>query len=180
MHVGLTGRARTGKDTAAAALTAAGWQRVGFADLLREVAYAVDPIVSLGDAGHGRLAVVVDQVGWERAKDDYDDVRRFLQRLGTEGVRNHLGTHVWVEAAMARATTPTVFTDVRFPNEAQAIRDAGGIVIRLVRPSAGPVVGHSSEEAMDGWPVDAVVANDGTPAELHAKILGLTRTGRIT
>ena len=171
-HVGLTGRARTGKDTAAAALVAVGWQRVGFADLLRDVAYAVDPTVSLGDHGHGRLSVVVDQIGWEQAKD-YDDVRRFLQRLGTEGVRNHLGTHVWVDAAMARATTPTVFTDVRFPNEAQAIRDAGGIVVRLTRPTAGTVVGHSSEEAMDTWPVDATIYNDGTPAELHAKMMGL-------
>ena len=171
-HVGLTGRARTGKDTAAAALVAVGWQRVGFADLLRDVAYAVDPTVSLGDDGHGRLSVVVDQIGWEQAKD-YDDVRRFLQRLGTEGVRNHLGTHVWVDAAMARATTPTVFTDVRFPNEAQAIRDAGGIVVRLTRPTAGAVVGHSSEQAMDTWPADATICNDGTPAELHAKMMGL-------
>lgn len=171
-HVGLCGAATCGKNTAADALTRRGWQPVAFADPLRAMAIAVDPYVEipgLEGVSFLRLSYVVDNLGWDHAKA-YPDVRRFLQRLGTDGVRNHLGTELWVQAAMARADAPSVFTDVRFPNEAQAIRDAGGIVIRLYRPDADPVIGHVSEDAMNDWPVDVTIANDATIGELHVRV----------
>ena len=171
-HVGFCGAATSGKDCAAQHLLARGWQRVAFADTLKAMAVDVDPYVEipgLEGVSFLRLNYVVDTLGWDHAKE-YPDVRRFLQRLGTDGVRDHLGRELWVEAGMAKATTPTVFTDVRFPNEAQAIRDAGGIVIRLVRPDADPVEPHVSELAMAEWDVDAEVLNDDTITELHRRV----------
>lgn len=173
-HVGLVGKARAGKDTAAATLVALGWQRVAFADPLRDMAYAVDPHIEIaGNRGHSflRLSAVVDAVGWEKAKS-YPDVRRFLQRLGSDGVRDHLGADLWVAAAMARVDRPTVFPDVRFPNEADAIRARGGIIVRVVRREhlTGEQADHPSETALDGLEPDATVCNDGTIADLQAAI----------
>ena len=64
-----------------------------------------------------------------------------------------------------------VITDVRFPDEAQAIKDWGGVLWRVDRPGLVGGDGHASETAMDdyrGW--DEVIVNDGTIAELRAKV----------
>lgn len=55
-----------------------------------------------------------------------------------------------------------VVTDVRFPNEADAIRDAGGVLIRLVRPSAGQGDAHPSETALDDYVENYRLSNTGT------------------
>lgn len=170
-HIGLSGRAQSGKNAASEALIEAGWQPLAFADTLRDVAYATDPLVQVGGITR-RLAGLVDARGWDEAKKN-PDVRRYLQRLGTDGVRDHLGRDVWVDAAMRKATRPTVFTDVRFPNEAAAVRNAGGIVVRIERPGLPPVLPHISETALDGWRFDHVIVNDGTLDDLHRQILGL-------
>jgi hypothetical protein len=57
------------------------------------------------------------------------------------------------------------------PNEADAIVDAGGQVIRITRPGVGPVNGHVTERALDGYDFDGVFANDRTPAALAAEVL---------
>lgn len=170
-HIGLTGRAQAGKDTAAAALTDLGWVRIAFADGVRDMAYAIDPLVQIGGITR-RLASVVEARGWDAAKQ-HPDVRRFLQRLGTDGVRNHLGDHQWIDLAMRKATGPTVFTDIRFPNEADAVKAAGGIIVRITRLDLADIPAHVSETAMDNYPVDTEILNAGAPADLHAAIRGL-------
>ena len=177
-HVALTGRAQSGKDTAATALELAGWKRAAFADPLKAMALSIDPIVEVHThAGTSflHLTKVVRAVGWDEAKR-HGDVRRFLQRLGTNGVRDHLGRDVWVDATMARVEVPTVFTDVRFPNEADAVRARGGIVVRIVRREIADVPGHVSESAMDGYAVDATITNDGTVDGLHLAVRRLVAT----
>jgi hypothetical protein len=64
-----------------------------------------------------------------------------------------------------------VITDVRFANEAAAIRSWGGEIIRIDRPGVGPVNGHVSE-AMPFEP-DEVIENDGTIEDLqdHLRLL---------
>lgn len=170
--VGLTGYAGVGKDEAAKGLIAAGWTRQAFADPVRSMALAIDPLVQ--GAGHvDSLSWFVGQVGWDRAKA-IPDVRRFLQRLGTDGVRAHLGADAWVRAFdLARdRRVDTVAPDVRFPNEADHIRRMGGIVIRIDRPGVGPVNGHVSEQ-VDGLVVDATVVNDGTIDQLQWRVAEL-------
>lgn len=98
-------------------------------------------------------------------------VREFLQFLGTDGLRAGLHENTWVNALMAdyeglydidtdRTTWPNwVITDTRFPNEAQAIKDAGGIVIRIDRPGVTAVNAHPSETGLDDWDFDYRIAN---------------------
>lgn len=170
--VGLTGFAGSGKDTAAAGLVAAGWTRQAFADPVRAMALAIDPWIFMG-ARNLRLSFLVGNFGWDEMKR-HADVRQFLQRLGTDAVRAHLGEDAWVRAfdRARNRSVDTVATDVRFPNEALHIRRHGGIVIRIDRPGVGPVNGHASEN-IGAFEVDATVVNDGTPEELQARVVGI-------
>jgi hypothetical protein len=65
-----------------------------------------------------------------------------------------------------------IITDVRFPNEAQAIKDRGGIIIRIERPGGESHCGgaHASETALDDYDFDIVINNDGTIDELIDKV----------
>lgn len=177
MLLGISGRLRSGKDTAARPLLDAGWHHGSFARALKQFMYNLNPVVPGPPEGSGRyyrLAPLVDAYGWEKAKDDFPEVRALLQRCGTDAGRRVLGDDVWVNAAMAAVPdgVSAVFTDVRFPNEARAIQRAGGAVIRIERPALGPVPpgAHVSETALDGYGFDAVIVNDGTVDDLHRKV----------
>ena len=104
-------------------------------------------------------------------------VREFLQKLGTDAVRDGLHPNAWVNAAMSGYKPVTygydangspvsidqywIFTDCRFPNEAQAIKDRGGYIIRIDRPGIKPVNDHPSETALDDWEFDYKIYNNG-------------------
>lgn len=143
-------------------------------------------------------------------------VREFLQRLGTDGLRDGLHQNVWVNALMSdykfkqkvggyqrvvksaegipmhmeyevEGVENWLITDVRFPNEASAIKEKGGIVIRVNRTKQPVVKGdevtitvtkgdlpevalHPSETSLDKWDFDEVIENDGSLEELEEKI----------
>jgi hypothetical protein len=117
-------------------------------------------------------------------------VRDLLQILGTEAMRDGLHKNVWVNALMADYT-PTqvqwsqgplggyedgpmpnwIITDTRFPNEAQAIKDKGGMVIKVERPGVGPVNRHPSEDALKDYNFDYVIHNDGSINDLDNKVI---------
>lgn len=181
--LGLNGYARSGKDAAASTLVADGWQRIAFADVLRDMALAIDPYVELsGDidgepwydnTDYYRLSGVVEWLGWERAKEEHPDVRRLLQRLGTEAGRDILGEDIWVDTALNRiepGVPGVVFTDVRFPNEADRIKGSGGQVIRIVRPGVGPVNAHASDNSLEDYVFDAILYNDDSLESLYDKV----------
>jgi hypothetical protein len=98
-------------------------------------------------------------------------VRDFLQKLGTDAMRKGLHDNVWVNALMAdykpvdynddeQPSLPNwIITDCRFPNEAQAVKDKGGIVIRIDRPGVKPINDHPSETGLDNWKFDYKIAN---------------------
>lgn len=173
MIVGLSGWARAGKDSVGRVLIARhGFERVSFADKVREVALAIDPYIHTASVYEHptieRLTSVVDRCGWETAKA-FKDARRLLQRIGTEAGRNVLGEDIWVRAAF-RDLQPDkdyVVTDARFWNEASAIVDLGGQVWRVTRPGHRPANQHPSEIALDGWNFDSTINNAGSLRDLE-------------
>ncbi|MGW3336180.1 deoxynucleotide monophosphate kinase family protein [Streptomyces sp. NPDC001009] len=174
--IGFAGTARSGKDTAAQALLDAGWTRRAFADNVRAMLWKLN--LPLEDhsytEGFTTLRYEVKTYGWEYVKECYPEVRVYLQRLGTEAGRGVLGENVWVDALFRDAETwgPTVITDVRFPNEADAIRARGGLVVAIRRP--GVEAGrHVSENALAGYLFDDVILNDGTRAQLRDRVMQL-------
>lgn len=167
MIVGLSGYARSGKDTVADLLR--DHERRAFADAMREALYALNPIIKDGIRLHEAL---YECKGWEVAKTAFPEIRRLLQVLGTEVGRQMIDEDVWVTMTTQdlKPTDDVVFADVRFPNEAQAIKDLGGQIWRVNRPGTHAINAHASESAMDNWPFDAIITNDGTLEDLMGQV----------
>lgn len=175
--IGVLGKKRAGKDTfAATLLDEYGYQRVAFADPLRDAALRLDPLVGpapLPDdlvPRYRSLSEVVGALGWERAKDSVPEVRGILQRLGTDAIRA-LDPDFWIRQALLpieARTAPVVVTDVRFPNEADELVARGGTLVRIVRPGH-PADGdeHPTEKALDNYPTRFTVTNGGTLEDLQ-------------
>lgn len=153
MIVGMTGLAGAGKDAAADRLVSEfGFIKRSFAEPLKKVLLIQNPIIG---ADHFttrpiQLRDAIERYGEAGVKMVYPEYRRLLQRLGTEGIRA-IDPDFWVKAALADAMDESlkyVFTDVRFPNEAKAIEEMGGVLCHVQRPNApSPTMDtHSSEE----------------------------------
>lgn len=171
-NIGLVGKARTGKDTAAGILAARyGYTPLAFAGPLRDLLADLNPLVALP----GRYRDALTDWGYEKAKDIFPEVRRLLQALGT-GAREHLGADVWVDALAAKVAAtsgPVAVTDVRFPNEADRLRTLGFTLIRLTRAGAPSAGDHVSETALDGFETDFTYANNETIDDLGAFLAGI-------
>lgn len=179
MIVGLSGYAKAGKDTAAKALIEhRGFIKVAFADSLRNCLYALNPIIDAGLYKGGtfftRYADSIDSIGYEKTKSLYPEARELLQRLGTEAGRNILGENVWVNAALDSLELDKhdyVFTDVRFPNEFNALKALDAFMVRVIRPNTGPVNNHPSETALDSFYFDMNLENGSSIEDLHSFIV---------
>lgn len=192
--IGLGGLLRSGKDAFADYLVDEhGFVKLGMSDALHEAMLAIDPIVE----AHGnvydstaegyRYSQLVTAVGYVEAKTD-PEVRRLLQQLGTEVGRNMVGENVWVNIMGRKiydhraAGHPVVVTGIRFPNEVQMVSDLSGRALWLERPGVqAPSTGtasHASENSVSATDFDAVVLNDGSLGELHAKADEIARRYR--
>ena len=171
MVIALSGYARSGKDTAAELLCLNyEFNRLSFADPMRDAMYKLNPLVD----GTTRLADLVDDYGWDVAKSK-DEARRLLQVFGTEVGREMFGQNFWIDQVFKQVEGPGRFVvaDVRFPNEADAIKARGGTVIRINRHNLSAVNGHKSEHAMDNYMFNHVIYNDGTLDDLANNVFEL-------
>jgi hypothetical protein len=125
-------------------------------------------------------------------------VREFLQRLGTDALRYGLHENAWVNALMSDYT-PTqvqwaqgpiggyedgdmpnwIITDTRFPNEADAIREKDGVLIRVERPGVKPINDHPSEIGLDHYKFDHVIKNNGSIQELADQVKSILRLHKM-
>lgn len=133
-------------------------------------------------------------------------VREFLQKLGTDGLRDGLHKEVWVNALMSdykvkkkeggfQRTVKSaegipydfeyeveypnwIISDTRFPNEAEAIKEQGGIIVRVNRlQKQYKSVGiHPSETALDNWDFDTEIHNTRTVDDLIPKVKWIMET----
>lgn len=174
MIIGVTGFARSGKDTIGQYLVERwDFRRVAFADAVREAVYTLNPdVYSEAEDTWETVQYIVDTIGWDRAKTEFGEIRRLLQVMGTEVGRMMLGPNVWVHIVdkkmMKLGVDDYVITDVRFENEADFVRDLGGIVVRVTRSGVEAINQHSSEVIDFDW--DFEIQNDGTLDELYAQI----------
>lgn len=171
MIIGLGHKARAGKDTIGLYLEDhRHFNRTAFAASLKE---AVKIIYGwTDDHVYGHLKEVVDPF-WNATPRDV------LQKFGTEACRNNLRNDIWVKSVEKRLLDvgmdkDWVITDVRFPNEADAIKAWGGIVLKVHRPAelreAIATKEHISETALDDYPRwDGIIRNDSDLNTLFAR-----------
>jgi hypothetical protein len=190
--IGLGHEKRRGKDAVASFLR----EDYGFITYsftldgdLHACCMALDPIVNVQVATGSdepiilRYSEAVNALGYELAKDTYPEIVRILQRMGTEVGRNIIGPPtIWIDRALAKCNDPDalyVFTNVRYPNEADAIRRAGGFIVEVERPGAPTfdedITNHSSDRALDGYNWDYTIVNDGTLDDLRTKTTEMVR-----
>ena len=171
--VGLCGAAGGGKDYTFALLRKhfPGINKIAFAAPLKSILIATDPIINPG----ARLSDILFEMGFERAKREHPEIRRLLQKMGTDGIRNTLGRDIFVRTAFDKGRDGlNVFTDVRFQNEANAIREEGGVIVRVTRPTASALqsefASHSSERDSSGIHEDFEFVNDGNAKHIDALV----------
>lgn len=168
-EIGLCGYPRSGKDTLFQVLDAFEpemWNRVAFADAMKKLAVEIEP-------RWGSVACLEQSKAGDFGKWDQKEVREYLQRLG-QSIRN-IQDDFWI-----LATLPTiydipsgqgvVFTDVRYPNEAEFIE---GPLVAIVRPGYDSVNDHQSEKTTEYLirNADFVILNDGEPEDMYHKLL---------
>lgn len=173
--IGLTGKARSGKDSVADVLAHRhDFIKMSFAGPIREFV-----------AGK-LLGITVQEM--EPIKEEPQAIlggntpRKVMQFFGTEFGREMVSQTLWVDVCMAQATRSmaqgysVVISDARFDNEAEAIIEAGGIVVGLERPGnlgATSNLGHSSESGINPDMVRHLISNSGSLAELEAQTLSV-------
>jgi hypothetical protein len=204
MILGVTGLIGSGKDTVADYLcTFHGFKRVSFAASLKDAVSNVfgwDRELLEGTTKTSREWREQKDVWWStRLKMDITP-RWVLQYWGTEVLRNHFHTDIWVasvENKLRQSTDNIVITDCRFANEVNAIKSAGGTTMRIIRGeqpewydsavsfNKGEVKNmswslsklkldklgvHASEYSSVGLDYDHYIENNGTIDHLHKKI----------
>ena len=154
----------SGKSTLAAAMAGHGWQVVKFAAPLKAMVSAL-----LREAGEGEDVIARALEGDLKAQPlealAGKTPRYAMQTIGTEWGRGAMASEIWVRLAMMRANrlraarVAVIVDDMRFENEARAVQEAGGKLVRITRPDAARLAGHASEGALDGMAFDMEVSN---------------------
>lgn len=163
--IGITGKARAGKDTVASFIVAAqGGYRYAFADPMRSMLRCV--------------GIDLDDPYWQDRKEEIIPAlgvspRRMMQTLGTDWGRELINPDFWIIMASQRLLLNgpgMVISDVRFENEAEWVRKHGGRVIHVVRPTADAVEAHVSESGIKVDALDIQLFNTGTREELQDSV----------
>jgi hypothetical protein len=202
--IGIVGFIGSGKDTVADYLVNFHrFKRESFANSLKD---AVSQVFGWDrELLEGRTQ---ESREWRETKDEWwskrlkrDITPRYvLQYWGTEVIRKGFHDDMWVaslEHRLLNTKNDIVITDCRFPNEINAIRAAGGKLVRIrrgaepkwfneaVSMNKGPnrnmswalskqkiekLKVHASETAWVGQKFDVVLNNDGTIEELYHQI----------
>ena len=157
MIIGVCGFIGSGKDTVADYLTNFhGFRRESFANSLKDAVAHVfgwDRTMLEGRTKQAReWREQVDPWWAERLDIPTLTPRWILQYWGTEVCRKAFHDDIWIaslENKLRNSKDDIVISDCRFPNEIKSIKDAGGIVVRVVR-------GNEPE-----WYQDAVDMNAG-------------------
>jgi hypothetical protein len=161
---------QSGKTFTATVLAHQGFHPVSFAEplkrmamtFLRDFGYREDEAAKLVWVDKHKL---IPEIGIT--------ARQLLQRLGTEFGRQQIADDVWIRCWEARIKghDQVVTDDVRFLNEAEAVKAAGGQLWMIRRPYAEHDGAHISEGALDNWNgFDVVIDNDGSLEEFRRKI----------
>lgn len=206
--IGVTGLAGSGKDAVADVLVRDfGFARVAFADPMKRFCLEMFgwSAATLWGPSEARNKEDVRYVYMRRgalgsmcvewtedghridepnpSKDLYLTPRYALQKLGDWGRECY--PDIWVDRCLKTCyevlyrQKGVVIPDVRFNNEAAAIRKVGGKIWSIRRPSADRLSGdagaHVSERGIDSDLIDVHITNDGTLEQLRGRVHALMK-----
>jgi hypothetical protein len=181
MIIGISGRMGSGKDTVAKMIQEIDakyrseetsiWEIKKYASALKKIASILTGVPeTMFEIPEFKEKNMPEN--WRNTNGYLMTYREFLQRLGTEAVRNNIHHNAWVNALMSSCTYKDnwIITDVRFHNEMDAIKKKNGIIIRVTRSDQDHKSYHISENALDSETFDFVIENEGGLTELRNKV----------
>jgi hypothetical protein len=209
MIIGVCGFIGSGKDTVADYLVNLHhFRRESFANTLKDAVSAVfgwDRTMLEGRTKQAREWREQQDNWWTNRLGIVITPRWVLQNWGTEVCRNGFHDDIWIaslENKLRNSTDDVVISDCRFPNEIAAIKQSGGLVVRVVRGAEpawydaavsrnrGPdgnatwslsgrkldqLGVHDSETAWVGTKFDVVLDNNGTLDDLYQQVMRLVQ-----
>lgn len=172
MLIGITGQKFSGKSTVAKMLSEMlGYKVVSFADKLKDVTCVLSGCTreDLEDYNFKEHQLVPIYMRPYCGNDEKPTYRAFLQHFGSEVMRG-VNDNVWIDATLLNCGDNAIISDCRFPNEADAIQSAGGIVVRVERNIIDSSDNHISETAMADIRPNCIIDNNGDLETLRASI----------
>lgn len=141
--IALTGPKGVGKSSIAKEIESQDWQDrciLSFAEPLRRMASHLMPMQNMTDP-----ELKEAPIDWLGGKTP----RQILQSLGTDWGRNMVSPTIWIDTMRRiiteQALETIIIDDCRFENEADMVRDMGGIVVGLEREGIAYTGEHASE-----------------------------------
>lgn len=202
MLLGIAGKKKSGKNTAASILeewcgdeyTA---RSQGLADVLKvSAARALGLVKETPEQCIAAMDVLKFcgdiTTNIEHGQHDIQEImisgREYLQFYGTEAHREVFGDSFWIDYLLpidkmslyrkwgqsdgSTLTALMMVTDVRFPNEAERVKEHGGFVLEIRKPEDDEDGDqHASEQRLPARLVDEIINNDEGIAEFDIKIM---------
>ena len=145
MVIGVSGKIGSGKDSFADYFIEHVNMKYGLTFENKKFAYNVKKMVSL------LAGVTMEDVLSREGKIKYlpewgMTIGEMQQKLGTDAVRNNIHQNAWILSLFSTYDENRDFwivTDVRFKNEAKAVKDRGGIIVRL---NGDPINSQSNDD----------------------------------
>ena len=166
--IGFSGLKYAGKDTAGSAFVERGWRLMKFAEPMKIM---LAELLEYRGAPRDEITAMLEG-DLKEVPTPYLDgrtPRHALQSIGTEWGRVLMFKEIWTNSLVDRVkswggTPCVVITDVRFHNEATAIKALGGQVFRIIgRGATGDL--HPSEREIPELDVTGEIMNDCESAE---------------
>lgn len=163
---------QSGKSFAANVLAQNEYRLMSFAEPIKRM--AVEFFISLGYSRDEAIALA-----WAHKEKIVPEInatpRHVLQTLGTQWGRDCINQSIWLNCMKYRIEKEkrwgVVIDDVRFQNEAETIKELGGEMWKIIRPSVINKETHISEGGLDDWNgFDRIIENTGTIHEFRAKL----------
>ena len=185
MIIGITGLARSGKNTTAdviqALLPRVAVTKLSFAAPIYDMIRASGMFNNAADPFGKGKSIVFKKLGVSP--------RQALQTLGTEWGREMISENLWRDLTLEKCVDPKmlyIITDVRFRNEAEEIQERGGVIWRIKTPEEhlgwwknlwrlvqGPVWRrHKSEIEVMLIDPDWVITNEHLGVPRYARVIG--------
>jgi hypothetical protein len=166
---------QSGKSSIASYLSTYGYRTVSFASPLKAM---VRSFLTHAGYTYDQVDDLLTPAQKERVIPELGvSPRHLLQTLGTEWGRECISPDVWVKCWKRNvkyyltSDLPVICDDVRFPNEAEAIRELGGELWLVTRPGTRRHTSHASEGSLDDFPYfDRRLTNNGTLIDLYQSV----------
>lgn len=170
--IGLMGFKQSGKDTFADYLVRHyGFEKHAFAEPVKKICQIM-------------FLLTKEQLDDPKLKETIDGrwgltPRQMMQKVGTDMVRQVWDEDFWVKNMDMRlrgVEGDVIISDVRFPNEAQYVRNCGGVLVRIVSVAEERGDTHTSETSQISIQEDVCVMNQKNGLEMYYQTIEETLT----